>query len=258
MSRVYKILLVLIISIVASNAYAVEWTPLQLSLVSPVQVFPEETKVNGIRVNLIYGVNKGLNGIDYGPVNHTKGVTNGVQAGAFPIGGVNITEDLNGLQIGGIFGGVNISKNFNGLQVAGIFGGVNISNGEDNGLQVSGLFGGVNNAGNLDGAQIGGIWGGVNNAKNLDGVQISGILGGLNMADNLNGVQIAGIFLGINIAEDTNGIQLATIYNQANSMSGLQLGLVNNCKKMRGVQIGLVNIIRDNALPFFPVINASF
>jgi len=222
MSRMCKILLVLIISLVSSTAFAVEWTPLQLSLVNPVQLFPEETKVYGIRGNLIYGANKEMNGIDYGPINHTKGVTNGVQLGAAPFGGVNITEELNGLQAGGIFGGVNISS------------------GETKGLQISGLFGGVNYAGNVDGVQISGVW------------------GGLNVADNLNGVQIAGILAGVNIAKDTNGLQLATIYNQADSMSGLQLGLVNNCRKMRGVQIGLLNIIRESALPFFPVINASF
>lgn len=199
-----KFVLVVLMSFFAFSAQAAEWTPFQLSLVNPVQLFPEETSVRGLRVNLIYGVNKDVDGVDLGAINRTTGTTHGVQAGAFPFGGVNITENLNGVQFGGFFGGVNFAG------------------GEVNGLQ------------------------------------ISGIIGGINIAGNVHGAQISGAYLGINLAKDVQGVQIGTIYNQADAMEGVQLGLVNVCKKMQGVQIGLVNVIQESKLPFFPIINASF
>jgi len=217
-----QMILVILMLSIAVSAHAVEWTPFQLSFFNPVQLFPEETKVQGVRINLLYGVNKELDGIDYGLVNRTKGTTNGVQVGAFPFGGVNITENLNGVQIGGVIAGANLAS------------------GEDKGFQLAGIAGGVNSAGNMDGIQLAGIWAGVN------------------MADNLNGIQISGVFVGVNIAKDAKGLQIGTIYNQANAMEGLQFGLVNVCNKMKGIQIGLVNVIKESKLPFFPIVNASF
>jgi hypothetical protein len=215
-------LFVVFMSFFAFSAYATEWTPFQLSLVKPVQLFPEETKVEGLRINLLYGVNKEVAGLDYGVINRTTGTTQGVQLGAFPFGGINITENLYGMQFGGILGGVNIA-------------------GEDvEGLQISGIFGGINKAGNLK------------------GVQVAGAIGGINMAENVSGVQIAGIYLGINLAKNMSGVQVGTIYNQAQIMEGVQLGLVNVCNKMHGIQLGLVNIITESSVPFFPVINAGF
>jgi hypothetical protein len=215
-------ILVVVLSFYAISAHAAEWTPFQLSLFSPVQLFPEETIVQGVRINILYGVNKELDGIDYGVINRTTGTTKGAQVGAFPLGGINITESLYGAQIGGILGGVNVA------------------NGEVNGLQLSGIFGGVNNAGNIEGAQIGGF------------------IGGLNKADNLSGLQLSGFYVGINIAKDVKGAQIGTIFNKAETIEGLQLGLVNVCNKMKGVQIGLVNVIMESELPFFPFVNASF
>ncbi|HQO41156.1 MAG TPA: hypothetical protein PK986_11850, partial [Spirochaetota bacterium] len=46
-----------------------EWTPLQLALFNPVQIFDEKCNVYGLRLNLIYGVNSDLYGIDIGMVN---------------------------------------------------------------------------------------------------------------------------------------------------------------------------------------------
>jgi hypothetical protein len=80
----------------------------------------------------------------------------------------------------------------------------------------------------------------------------------MNIAGNLKGVQISGLLLGLNMAQNTRGLQLATLYNQAEDMQGLQLGLVNICTRMRGVQIGLANVIKESKVPFFPIINASF
>ena len=60
----------------------------------------------------------------------------------------------------------------------------------------------------------------------------------MDRAEDLNGFQISGMLIGINIAEDATGAQLTTVYNQADAMQGLQLGLVNVCRTMHGVQIG--------------------
>ena len=74
----------------------------------------------------------------------------------------------------------------------------------------------------------------------------------------LRGAQISGVFIGVNVAQNTKGLQLTTLYNQADAMEGLQVGLVNVCKRMYGVQIGLVNVILESSWPFFPIVNASF
>jgi len=222
MKLIFRSVIVILLSVFACSAYGFENTPFQLSLINPVQLFPEETNVQGLRINLIYGVNKELNGIDFGPVNRTTGSTKGLQVGAFPFGGINITENLDGLQFGGFYGGANFAS------------------GEVTGLQISGIVAGINYAGNLKGAQI------------------SGAFGGINIAENLRGVQIPVAFIGANIAKDTKGLQLATLYNQADAMEGVQLGLVNVCKRMIGVQIGLINVIQESKLPFLPIINANF
>lgn len=268
-----KLVFVVLLSASAFSAHAAEWTPFQLSLVKPVQLFPEETKVEGLRLNLIYGVNKEMTGLDLGIVNEVTGTTKGVQA-AYILGG-NISRDLDGAQIVWGFGGVNVTGGVaNGLQIAGVSGGVNWAE-EFNGVQLSGIFGGINKAANLrglqvalaagginkasdmSGMQIAGIFGGLNFADDVGGVQVAGMIGGINAARNLTGVQLSGLF-GINIAKDISGVQIGSLYNQADAMEGLQLGLVNLCNKMKGVQVGLINIITESRIPFFPVINASF
>lgn len=115
--------LVITISL-ALPAYGADRTPVQLALINPVQVFPETTSVQGLRINLIYGVNANLQGLDWGLVNRVTQATSGLQLGAFPVGGVNITGDLKGLQLGGVWGGVNIAEgDATGMQLLGILGG---------------------------------------------------------------------------------------------------------------------------------------
>ena len=206
-----------------SLACAEDWTPFQLALFNPVQLFPEKTNVYGLRINLIYGSNKELQGVDYGVFNVVDKETTGVQVGAAPFGGVNVSGTLKGIQFAGYFGGANLTDHdANGIQAAGIIGGANIANGTMTGLQVSGIIAGVNLA------------------RRMDGVQLAGILGGVNIATNAHGVQIA------------------SLYNHAETMRGAQIGLVNFSEKMYGIQIGLVNIIRDGGLPVLPLVNGRF
>ncbi len=56
--------------------------PLQLALFNPAQVRPEDTSIFLLRVNLIYGKNVSVKGLDIGLVNHcTGGVSKGLQWG---------------------------------------------------------------------------------------------------------------------------------------------------------------------------------
>ncbi|MFH1679273.1 MAG: hypothetical protein ABIH26_01365 [Candidatus Eisenbacteria bacterium] len=125
--------------------------PVQLALWNPVQIFDEETSIAGVRVNLLYGVNREMMGLDIGLGNHTRGNTTGFQWGlvgyteglfigwqhnafnysaeirgfqsgfyngaetatGFQLGFVNITEEMHGLQIG-VF---NMTRKLHGLQI---------------------------------------------------------------------------------------------------------------------------------------------
>ncbi len=56
--------------------------PFQLSLFNPVQVRPEDTSIFLLRVNLIYGKNVSVKGLDIGLANHcTGGISKGLQWG---------------------------------------------------------------------------------------------------------------------------------------------------------------------------------
>lgn len=70
---------------------------------------------------------------------------------------------------------------------------------------------------------------------------------------NVNGLQIG---IG-NWVEDFNGWQIG-VFNGTDCFHGLQLGVVNVTRKMYGVQIGVVNVIKDNDVPFLPIINWYF
>ena len=117
-----------------------ETRPIQLALVTPVQIFSEDHGITGIRLNFLYGRNVFVTGLDLGLVNHTtEGVSKGLQYG------------LVGLSDGDFMGWqdnmVNIvNGNFEGFQS----GAVNYAN-SANGLQ----FGLVNYAGSMQGLQIG-------------------------------------------------------------------------------------------------------
>lgn len=61
-----------------------EQRPVQLSLFTPIQIFPEGDDIEIFRLNLIYGRNSSVSGLDLGLVNHTTGAGSvGFQFGAF-------------------------------------------------------------------------------------------------------------------------------------------------------------------------------
>jgi len=127
-----------ILFILTPSAMATE-RPIQLSLVTPIQIFPESDDITGIRFNLIYGRNTSVTGLDLGLINHcTGGVSKGFQYGLVSIvdadfvgwqnSVVNVTHgDFEGLQWGFMnyagyasglqLGFVNYAERMNGLQI---------------------------------------------------------------------------------------------------------------------------------------------
>lgn len=155
--------------------------PFQMSLVSPLAFVDEENSINGFRLNLIFGENKNVAGLDMGVANRTTGAQKGFQCGA-----VNIVEgDLSGHQDGFV--------NWVGGRASGWQGGlVNATKGDILGVQaglvdiaVGGAatqYGLVNYAGRLDGCQLGLV----NIADTTAGLQI----GILNYTHKFTGLQI--------------------------------------------------------------------
>lgn len=146
------VLIALVLLLLSAPASAEGWFPLQVALWQPAQAVPEDWNICGLRLNLIYGKNTEVWGLDMGFANtSTKGVY-GIQAGL-----------LNGPgTLGGIgLGAVNSTEAVKGLQ-AGL---INVSEKDTSGAQVSALY---NQSRTVRGLQIGLI----NAAENIKGVQI--------------------------------------------------------------------------------------
>jgi hypothetical protein len=140
MKKLSLLILFTLIFIIFNSITSGQEKPIQLSLFNPIQIFPENTSIAGLRFNLIYGKNARVTGLDLGLVNKTTGSQTGVQWG-----GVNLTDGgFEGWQAGF----VTVSKGSSlGLQTAA----VNYHLGHFNGLQ----FAIVNYAATLKGLQIG-------------------------------------------------------------------------------------------------------
>ncbi len=111
--------------------------PINIALVTPIQIVPPEVEVSGFRWNIIYGKNSAMTGLDIGIANHVAGPMKGVQLGWF-----------------------NQAESMVGWQDAI----VNYTVGEAEGLQ----WGGVNYAGRINGLQLGLV----NYAERANGVQV--------------------------------------------------------------------------------------
>ncbi len=142
-----------------------------------------------------------------------------------------IFEASYGFAGAGIF---NIYNDGYGFQGAGVF---NIAGSEINGFQGAGVF-------NIAGGP-------------LRGAQLAGVF---NIADQVQGsVQAAGTF---NMASKVQGIQMAGIFNTAESVDGMQIGLINITGELRGLQIGLINISNNGvdslSYVYMPAVDTSF
>ncbi len=133
-------MLVILTSALMSPPIQAETKPIQVALVTPIQIVPEKYSISGVRLNLIYGRNVSVQGIDIGLVNHTTtGRVQGFQWGlvgmadadflgwqdnhlanvtqknceGFQFGFVNYAGYMNGFQLGL----VNYVKRMKGLQI---------------------------------------------------------------------------------------------------------------------------------------------
>lgn len=164
--------------------------PFQLSLFSPVAIVPENWSIHGVRINLLYCVNKDMLGLDIGVVNRVNGNLRGYEYGLL----FNYLEgNLGGYQTSFL---VNVSRgNINGGQE----GLVNVTKGDVSGFQ----FGVYNGTKNLEGVQIGGF----NQAEVVKGFQ----LGICNITGVLDGLQV-GL---INVATQKKILKFLPIINAA-------------------------------------------
>lgn len=136
---VYLLAMVFLFSAFNNRMNAQE-RPIQISLFTPVQIFPASYSITGIRLNLIYGRNASVSGVDIGLINHTTtGISKGVQWGIVSMNDdgfmgwqdsfVNITkEKYEGFQLGF----VNYAGTMSGFQL----GFVNYSETMNKGLQI--------------------------------------------------------------------------------------------------------------------------
>jgi hypothetical protein len=142
LNRSFALCLLFVVGLCAASipAQAQEDSPIQLALFTPIQIFPENYSISGVRLNLLYGRNVAVTGVDFGLINHT---TSGETVG-FQWGGIGLAD---GDFVGWQDNVVNVVRNdFEGFQ----WGLVNYAN-HASGFQL-GL---VNYAVTLHGLQIG-------------------------------------------------------------------------------------------------------
>ena len=129
------------------------FTPLQIALVPPAQIFPEDLAVRGLRLNILYGAQQEVAGLDAGFFNAVKKCVSGIGVGI-----VNLSDgDATGIQVAMTNA---VDGRFRGVQTA---------------------LGNVNE-GNLRGAQVGAL----NVTEDGSGFQ----LGLFNRASSLKGIQL--------------------------------------------------------------------
>ncbi|MDP8208405.1 MAG: hypothetical protein P9L92_17190 [Candidatus Electryonea clarkiae] len=133
--------LVVAMFVFISSPVLAEDHPVQLSLFNPVQLFPEDDTITGIRLNLIYGKNASFTGIDWGMVNHTtQGKSLGYQQGMVGIADADFTGWQNNYFVNYVKG------DFEGLQ-SGAFNYANYAHGLQLGI--------INYSGSMKGVQLG-------------------------------------------------------------------------------------------------------
>lgn len=141
---------------------------------------------------------------------------------------------VKGFEAGGLLN--SLSGSMQGAQVAGL---ANFVNGPVRGFQAAGLSN-FNRAG-MQGAQTAGL---LNfNRKPAQGFQAAGVAN-INTG-RFRGFQMAGV-ANINTSQ-SDAMQLAGVWNQARRIHGLQAsGVVNIADTVNGLQLGLINIARHN------------
>ncbi len=160
MKRLFAVALLALLTlsfvVVPTSDVKAQESPIGISIFNPIQYPDEATSIRGIRLNVLYGVNQDLTGVDFGyglPFNFLRGDLTGIQLGIY--------NEVGGSASGIQWGFVNWTmEDHRGLQLSAI----NLVDGQ------------------VRGAQIGVL----NDASHVRGLQF----GLANMTETLNGVQI--------------------------------------------------------------------
>jgi hypothetical protein len=139
MRRTLTFALFLVALVPVSNAFAQATRPIQIALWKPAQIVNEERSIKGFRLNILYGVNQHVSGVDIGFVNVVERQFRGFQLGVAGF----VDEDARGWQANLL----NVdNKNMQGLHT-GIYNQAQTFRGLGLGV--------INITDNLRGAQIG-------------------------------------------------------------------------------------------------------
>lgn len=108
--RIPVIVVIFLFLMILPNIASAEEKPIQIALFDPIQIFPNDTEIKGLRFNFLYGKNSTVTGLDFGLVNHTtSGMSVGVQFGLVGINDADYLGFQNNI--------ININKgNFEGFQ----------------------------------------------------------------------------------------------------------------------------------------------
>jgi len=114
------------------------------------------------------------------------------------------------------------------------------------GLKISLLYG---KCADFLGLDIGIVSHATGDAEGLHVVGLANIIEGDSIGLHVSGANyVQGEFSGLQIG----------ILNNCSHVDGLQIGVINITDTAYGLQIGLINVIKDNDMPFFPIINGYF
>lgn len=210
------------------NEYeAIGWTPIAVSLCSPVQVpWGSHTwDVFGLNLGILWSDTPKMYGLGLGTIAMAN------------------RDDMFGL-------GLTACCNWNTKDVYGmrVTPGANIAFGTIYGVDVGAFSYRPGEMWGWDTEFLG------NYGSKFWGLQIAGLI-------NLSTEQSYGcsIAVGGNMAKVAYGCQVGGIFNFADELHGAQIGVVNFAKECPwGFQVGLVNIIMENVIPVLPIVNASF
>ena len=210
------------------NEYeAIGWTPIAVSLCSPVQVpWGSHTwDVFGLNLGILWSDTPKMYGLGLGTIAMAN------------------RDDMFGL-------GLTACCNWNTKDVYGmrVTPGANIAFGTIYGVDIGAFSYRPGEMWGWDTEFLG------NYGSKFWGLQIGGLV-------NLSTEQSYGCSLAIggNMAKVAYGCQMAAVFNFTEELHGAQIGIVNFAKECPwGFQIGLVNIIMENVIPVLPIVNASF
>lgn len=190
------------IALCAVHVIAADWTPIQVSLFPPVQIFASDTEIIGFRLNVLIGYSAKVTGLDVGVEVNQVAEMSGVQ-----IALMNQALCFDGIQVGlgnqiGSLGPPRLEAHKQVVQPGALS--------RNSGIQI-GLLNGVGRTSPFSFDET---------ESCFLGLQI----GVLNAGDVIRGVQLGTL---ANFADEITGLQLSGLWNQARILHGVQIGLIN-------------------------------